>query len=169
MSDITIEGIAGRAGVLVGSVYDYFASKTALLVAVAESVMSETDAETARQLADCLRLPWREAVDRTVTATLRFLRDAPEYQNLLRTIRFTREFAEVTAVSNAQVADLMALHPAFHRAGISRDKALQICRTVVTAANALQDRALADEGFDFDTLVEETRRLVTGYLQTYLP
>ena len=69
-TDITIESIAERAGVAVGSVYSYFSSKTALLLAVAATVMDEADAETARQLAQCRNLPWREAVERTVEATL---------------------------------------------------------------------------------------------------
>ena len=102
-------------------------------------------------------------------ATLGILRDSPDYRNLLRTVRFTGEFAEVTAVSNERVAGMMALHPAFGRAGIPRAKALDICRTVITAGNALQDRALADDRLDFEALVEETTRLVTGYLGTYLP
>lgn len=168
-ADVTIEAIALRAGVPVGSVYQYFSSKAALLAAVAEEVMDESDAETARQLAECLGLPWREAVDRIVETAFGFFRDSPDYRNLLRTIRFTGEFAEVTAASNERVADFMSLHPGFARAGIARAKALEICRTVVTAANALQDRALADERLDFEALVEETRRLVRGYLGTYLP
>jgi hypothetical protein len=131
--------------------------------------MDETDAEFARQLAECRTLPWRDAVDRVIVATFGVLRDAPDYQKLLRTIRFTGEFAAMTAASNERVADLMALHPAFGRAGISRAKALEICRTLITAANALQDRALSGEQVDFDGLVEETQRLARGYLGTYLP
>ena len=168
-NDITIESIAERAGVAVGSVYSYFTSKTALLLAVAATVMDEADAETARQLGECRNLPWREAVERTVEATLGVLRDSPDYRQLLRTIRFTPEFAEVTTLSNDRVADLMSLHPAFGRAGIAHPKAVTICRTVMTAANALQDRALADEQLEFGELLEETKRLVTGYLGTYLP
>lgn len=169
VAEITIEGIAERADVPVGSVYQYFSSKNALLLAVAETVMDEADSETARQLAECRGLAWREAVDRTVSATVGFFGASPDYRTLLRTIRFTAEFAEVTAASNERVADLMSLHPAFGRAGISRAKALEICRTVVTAGNALQDRALVDERPDFEALVEETQRLVKGYLGTYLP
>jgi AcrR family transcriptional regulator len=168
-TDITIEDIAERAGVAVGSVYSYFSSKTALLLAVAATVMDEADSEAARQVAECLELPWRDAVSRTLDATLGVFRDASEYEKLLRTIRFTTEFAAVTAASNDRVADMLSLHPEFGRNGISRSKAVQICRTVVTAVNALQDRALSDEHLDFDETLEETKRLVTGYLGTYLP
>lgn len=169
VAEITIEAIADRAGVPVGSVYQYFSSKSALLAAVAETVMDEADSETARQLAECRGLPWREGVDRIVRTTLGVLRDSPDYRTLLRTIRFTGEFAEVTAASNERVADFMSIHPAFGRAGLSRARALEICRTAVTAVNALHDRALADEDIDFEALVEEIQRLVKGYLGTYLP
>jgi AcrR family transcriptional regulator len=168
-SDITIESIAERAGVAIGSVYSYFESKTALLVAVAAEMMEEADAVTAGQLAACRDLPWREAVERTVAATLGVLRDSADYRNMLRTIRFSPEFAEVTNLSNERVATLISLHPAFERAGIERARAVSIARTIVTAANALQDRALADEELDLAALLEETTRLATGYLGTYLP
>lgn len=166
--EITIEAIADRAAVPVGSLYQYFGSKTALLAAVAEMVMAEADAEMARQLADCLEVPWERAVDRVLDATFGFYRASPHYHRLLRTMRFTPEFAAITHASNERVADWMALHPGFARAGISRDHAILVCRTIVTAANALQDRILTDEALDFDAWLEETRRMVKGYLATYL-
>ncbi len=86
----------------------------------------------------------------------------------LLAIRFTPEFAAVSAASNDRMACLMALHPAFGRAGIRPAKALEICRTVMTATHALQEGALGGERVDWKGLVEETRRLVTGYLGTYL-
>ena len=119
-AEITIESIAERAGVGVGSVYSYFSSQTALLLAVAATVMDEADSEAARQFAACLELPWRDAVSRTLDATLGVFRDASEYEKLLRTIRFTPEFAAVTTASNDRVADMMAMHPEFDRNGTRR-------------------------------------------------
>lgn len=168
-SEITMEGIARRAGVPVGSLYQYFDNKTSLFAAVGASVMDDADALVARLLVECRSLPWREAVDRTADAVLGVLRRSPHYRRVLRAVRFTDEFAELTAASNERVADLMSLHPAFSRAGLGRAKALEICRTVIIAANALQDRVLADEILDRDAWVEETKRLVKGYLGTYLP
>jgi len=169
VADITIEGIAERAGVPVGSVYQYFSSKVALLAAVAETVMAEADAEFAHALLETRKLPWREVVDRVTEAHYAFLRDRPDYRGVLRSIRYTAEFGAVTAASNERVADLMALHPGFGRAGYSHDKARRICRTAITAVNALQDLALAEEDPEIEELIEETKRLAKGYLGTYLP
>lgn len=168
VSDITIEAIAARAEVPVGSLYQYYGGKNALLVEVAATVMDEADAIMARRLAECLTLPWREAVDQVLEASLGLLRDSAPYRRVLRSIRFTAEFAEVTAISNARVATLMSRHPAFAEAGIPPAKAREICSTTVTAVNALQDRVLADEGLDFDACLEETKRLVKGYLGSYV-
>lgn len=168
-SEITMEAIALRAGVPVGSLYHYFENKTALLTAVAAMVMDEADALVARELVTYTELPWREAVDRAADAVFGVLRDRPHYRKVLDTVRFTGEFHAVTAASNERVASWMSLHPAFARAGIGRDKALEICRIVVTACNALQDRALVDDGLLGEGWVEETKRLILGYLGHYLP
>ncbi|HEB89025.1 MAG TPA: TetR family transcriptional regulator [Deltaproteobacteria bacterium] len=168
VAEITMDAIAERAGVPVGSLYQFFGSKTALLVEVAAMVMSEADAAMARELSECLTLPWREAVDKILETSLGLLRDSPHYRQVLRSIRFTGEFAEVTEASNRRVADLMSIHPGFAQAGIPRNKALEICRTAVTAVNALQDRTLAEASPDFDSWLDETKRLVKGYLGTYV-
>ena len=87
--------------------------------------MDEADAETARRARRVPQPPVaRSRRHAPSTATLGVLRDSPEYRQLLRTIRFTPEFAEVTTLSNDRVADLMSLHPAFARAGIARAKAV---------------------------------------------
>jgi AcrR family transcriptional regulator len=168
-ADVTMEAIAERAQVPIGSLYQYFASKSALLAAVAETVMDEADAQTSRLLAEGRGLPWRDALDHIIRVTLEFLRASGDYRALLRGMRHTPEFAEVTQASNQRVADLMSLHPAFGRAGLTRARALEICLTAVTAVNALQDRAIADEAAEFEAAIVECQRLARGYVATYLP
>ena len=164
-----MEAIASRAGVPVGSLYHYFENKTALLAAVAGMVIDEADAELARQLGTFTQMPWREAVVAAADAVFGLYRDRPHYRKVLESVRYTREFQVLTAESNERVSTWLSLHPAFARAGIGRQKALEICRMLITACNALQDRAVSGDGSLGDDWVEETKRLVLGYLSHYLP
>ncbi len=169
VAEVTIEGIAKRAEVPVGSVYQYFDGKSALLVAVAASVMDEADAATAKQLVETYAMPWRDAVDTTIDTIFRYYRDRPHFGALLRTIRATGEFGYVSGDSNERMIELMSLHPAFARAGLDRDRTLLICRGVVTAVNAFQDEALAlEDDAEFDAWMGEACRLVKAYFETYL-
>lgn len=169
VQEITMEAIASRANVPVGSLYHYFENKTALLAAVAGRVMDEADAEIARQIGTFTDLPWREAVHNAADAVLGLYRDRPHYRKVLESVRTSGEFQALTAASNERVSDWMSLHPAFGRAGLTRAKSLEICRIVITACNALQDRALAEDNGLGDGWIEETKRLVEGYLSFYLP
>lgn len=165
---IRADAIAERAGVPVGSLYQYFDGKNALLAAVAEIIMAEADAALAQVLSSCLEVPWRDAVDRMLDATFDHYRDSPHYRSLLRSLRSTPEFNAVAEASNRRVEELLALHPGFARAGIPRDQVRVICRTLVTASNALQDRMLSEPRAEFEIWREEARRLVKGYLSVYL-
>ena len=164
VAEVTIDAIANRAGVPVGSVYQYFESKNALLVAVATLVMDEADADTVKRLREAYSMPWRDAIEHTLDSVFVFYRERPHYGTLLRTIRHTGEFGQVTEESNARMAELMSMHPEFANAGIDRDRARVICRTVVTAVNAIQDRMLASDDDDFEVWLAEAHRLAAGYI-----
>jgi len=169
IGDIRTDDIAERAGVPVGSIYHYFESKTTLLVAVAEMVVAEADAAVTSHLSTVMELPWEEAVDRLFEATFTFYRGSQSYRFVLASLRYTPEFARVTMESNERMANMMALHPAFVRAGIGRDRASDICHVAITAGNAVQDRILSDDSLDFDFWLEEMRQMIKNYLAGHLP
>ncbi len=168
-AEIRTDDIAKRAGVPVGSIYQYFDGKDGLLAAVAEMVIGEADAAVAAELASCLEIPWRDAVDRVADATFGFYDESRSYRRLVRTIRHTAAFAEITAISNDRVAEWIAMHPAFARAGIPRAEALDLCRVVTTIGNALQDRALVDEELDASRWGDHLRTVVKAFLAQHLP
>ena len=96
------------------------------------------------------------------------MREDFQYRVLLRSIRHTGEFGEITAASNRRVALLFAQHPGFERAGVDPEKALLICRVLVTAVNALQDHILVEDDLDVDAWRRETAVLMKRYLSAHV-
>ncbi|WP_199435197.1 TetR/AcrR family transcriptional regulator [Qaidamihabitans albus] len=81
IEDVTVEEIAGRAGVAVGSIYNHFGSKAGLHAAVVEGAL---DAD--RRFMDLAYTPDRDPVQRLYAAAeeyLRFYLENPEYFRML--------------------------------------------------------------------------------------
>jgi AcrR family transcriptional regulator len=94
---ITTAAIAETAGVPIGSVYQYFPNKLAVLAELARRVMEEVDLKTASLIAEDFGvLPWDQAIDRAIDATMEGFATQPGYLQLLLSIRPTpgrRSFA----------------------------------------------------------------------------
>ena len=68
---ITTAAIADKAGVPIGSVYQYFPNKLAVLAQLARRVMEEVDLKTASLIAEDFGvLPWDQAIDRAIDAAV---------------------------------------------------------------------------------------------------
>ncbi|MBW1831919.1 MAG: TetR/AcrR family transcriptional regulator, partial [Deltaproteobacteria bacterium] len=98
---ITTAAIAEQAGVPIGSVYQYFPNKLAVLAELARRVMEQVDATTASLMAEDFGvLPWDQAIDRAIDATIQGYAGQPGYLRLLLSIRPTPEFRLITDESN---------------------------------------------------------------------
>jgi AcrR family transcriptional regulator len=165
---VTTGAIAERAGVPIGSVYQYFPNKLAVLAELARRAMEEVDAETLRAFSEGAETGWREGIDRAVDATLAAFRRQPGYATLLRAICPTPEFREVTSASNARVAAMLAAHPSF-QGRLPQEHLEVVARAAIEAANALQDWALSTESPEQSAkIVGEMKRLLISYLAQYL-
>ena len=166
---LTTAAIAERAKVPIGSVYQYFPNKLAILAELARAVMEEVDAKTAELVnTDFGVLPWDVAIDRGVDLTMRGYLEQPGYVQLLRGIRPTPEFRAITDASNARVAEIFAAHPTLREA-IEPERIELVTRAAVQAANALQDWALAADDSSFiEQVIEEMKTLLKGYLSMYI-
>ena len=127
---ITTAAIAEEAGVPIGSVYQYFPNKLAVLAELARRVMEQVDLKTASLIAEDFGvLPWDQAIDRAIDATIQGYAEQPGYLQLLLSIRPTPEFRLITDESNERVAAMLARHPAL-RAVIPADRIqAELCRT----------------------------------------
>ena len=166
---ITTAAIAEEAGVPIGSVYQYFPNKLAVLAELARRVMEQVDTKTASLITEDFGvLPWDQAIDRAIDATMQGYAEQPGYLQLLLSIRPTPEFRLITDESNARVAALLALHPAL-QAVIPADRIELVTRSAIQAANSLQDWALSADDLDLATrIIGEMKTLLKGYLSVYM-
>ncbi len=166
---ITTAAIAETASVPIGSVYQYFPNTLAVLAELARRVMEKVDSTTASLIAEDFGvLPWDQAIDRAVDATIEGYAQQPGYVQLLLSIRPTPEFREITDESNDRVAAMLAFHPAL-QAVIPADRIQLVTRAAIKAVNALQDWALSTNDPKHATrIVEEMKTLLKGYLAVYM-
>jgi AcrR family transcriptional regulator len=166
---ITTAAIAEEAGVPIGSVYQYFPNKLAVLAELARRVMEQVDLKTASLIAEDFGvLPWDQAIDRAIDATIQGYAEQPGYLQLLLSIRPTPEFRLITDESNERVAAVLARHPAL-RAVIPADRIELVTRAAIQAANALQDWALSADDPDLtNRIIREMKTLLKGYLAVYM-
>lgn len=166
---ITTAAIADKAGVPIGSVYQYFPNKLSVLAQLARRVMEEVDSKTASLIAEDFGvLAWDAAIDRAIDATMQGYAEQPGYIQLLLSIRPTPEFGAITDESNERVAAMLALHPAL-RAVIPPDRIELVTRSAIRAVNSLQDWALSvDDPETANEIIGEMKTLLKGYLAVYM-
>lgn len=166
---ITTAAIAEQAGVPIGSVYQYFPNKLSVLAQLARRVMEQVDLKTAGLIAEDFGvLPWDQAIDRAIDATMQGYSGQPGYVQLLLSIRPTPEFGAITDESNERVATLLSMHPALQEV-IPADRIQLVMRAAIKAANALQDWALAeDDPESANEIIAEMKTLLKGYLTVYM-
>ena len=166
---ITTAAIAETAGVPIGSVYQYFPNKLAVLAELARRVMEQVDLKTASLIAEDFGiLPWDQAIDRAIDATMEGFAEQPGYLQLLLSIRPTPEFRAITDESNERVAAMLAFHPAL-QAVIPPERIQLVTRAAIQAVNSLQDWALSQDDPDLtNQIIAEMKTLLKGYLSIYM-
>jgi hypothetical protein len=140
-----------------------------VLAELARRVMESVDLKTASLIAEDFGvLPWDQAINRAIDATMQGYAEQPGYVQLLLSIRPTPEFGAITDESNERVAAMLALHPAL-QAVIPADRIELVTRAAIRAVNALQDWALSVDDPDLaNQIIAEMKTLLKGYLSVYM-
>ena len=158
--------IAEKAGVSVGSLYQYFPSKEALVAAVMERHQQEVMQVARGTLAEVAALPMEQAVRKLVVAAIRGHRIDPKLHRVL-----TEQIPRTAMREN--IDEGYALFRAFLEDHRDELRALDLglaAFVCVTSIEALTHTAVLhhSESFsdeDFEALVDEATRLVVRYLQ----
>jgi AcrR family transcriptional regulator len=162
--------IAEVAGVSVGSLYQYFPGKEALVAAVIDRHNQDIMQVVHRALAEVAAQPIETAVRRLVAVAIEAHRIDPKLHRVLaEQIPRTGRLANVEAF-NRDISALFRAYLERHRdeiRAIDLGLAAFVCVTSIEAlahtAVLHRSEKLSDEMVG--TLVEETTRLVVGYLQ----
>ncbi|MFK4507093.1 TetR/AcrR family transcriptional regulator [Bradyrhizobium daqingense] len=162
--------IAEIAGVSVGSLYQYFPSKEALVAAVIDRHNDEIMTVVRAAFAEVADMPIEKAVRRLVTVAIEAHHIDPDLHRVLaEQIPRIGQLKDVEA-SNREVHALVRAYLESHRKEMRRidpDLAAFICvsaieavahNTVLNGAEMLSEKTVR-------TLVDETTRMVVGYLR----
>ena len=162
--------IAEIAGVSVGSLYQYFPSKEALVAAVIERHNEEIMGIVRAALGEVADLPIDKAVRKLVTVAIEAHRVNPKLHRVLaEQIPRTGQLAEVEAF-NREVHTLVRSYLESRRKEMRKvdlDVATFICVSAIEAVahnTVLHGAEMLSEKM-VKVLVDETTRLVVGYLR----
>jgi len=160
--------IAEMAGVSIGSLYQYFPSKEALVAAVIERHHQEVMQAVRKELAEVMTQPIELAVRKLVGVAIEAHRVDPKLHRVLaEQIPRVGKLEKQEAFARENTA-LFRGYLEQHRDEIcvtDLDLASFVCVTTVEALthNAVLHHQLSDEAMD--TLTEEAARLIVGYLK----
>lgn len=161
--------IADVAGVSVGSLYQYFPGKEALVVAVIDRHNRETMKIVRRALVEIVSLPMEQAVRRLVTVAVHAHRVDPKLHRVLsEQIPRVGKLEQVESFNR----EYFALFKSFlERHGdeirtVDLGLAAFVCVTSIEALthNAVLHHSKTLSDAAMDALVDEATRLVVGYL-----
>jgi AcrR family transcriptional regulator len=162
--------IAEVAGVSVGSLYQYFPNKEALVAAVIDRHQQKIMQTVRGELADTLNQPLQQAVRMLVAAAVKAHRVDPRLHRVL-----AEQIPRVGKLENVETfsRDNFALFRNYldaHRDELRVDDlelASFICVTSIEALthNAVLHHAKTLSGEAMETLIDEGTRLVVGYLK----
>ncbi len=163
---LTTNEVASAAGVSIGSLYQYFPNKEALVAALAEKHIEEMSAALVGEIARVAQLPMPQAARAVIELTIRAHAQEPELHQVLteqvpRVGRLTR-LRELETISHRVVTELLKARQ--HELAIQDPElsAFILC----VAIEAIVHRAVlfAPERLKDPTLVDEATALVTRYL-----
>jgi AcrR family transcriptional regulator len=162
--------IAALAGVSVGSLYQYFPSKEALVAAVIERHQQEIMQMVRRELAGVLAEPVDKAVRKLVTVAVKAHRVDPRLHRVLAEQIPRVGELEKLETFNRENFTLFSTYLERHRDELRIDDVGLASYVCVTTIEALTHNAvlhysavLTDEMME--ALIDEAARLVTGYLK----
>jgi AcrR family transcriptional regulator len=170
-SATTTNAIATRAKVPIGSLYQFFPDKAAILQALA---LRYGEMLHQRFLAldpdEMIKLSLADYADRIIDATDQFFTDRPGYHAIFMQVQGTMpELDAIEAAADAQLIEDLATSLSQRYGELDSADYEAIAFVLVKAIGTLLWLSLSQEQTFRQRLVAETKRLTLSYLQGYFP
>jgi AcrR family transcriptional regulator len=168
---VTTNAIAQSAKVPIGSLYQFFPDKEAIVQALAMRYTEQLHQRFAElDSADLTNLPLSVYVDRMIDATDRFFTDYPGYHAIFIQVQgIVPELAEIEDAADAKLIQDLATSLSQYDSGVDSMDYEAIAFVLVKAIGTLLWLSLSQEQSFRQRLVTETKRFTLSYLQGYFP
>jgi AcrR family transcriptional regulator len=162
-----VNQVAALAGVSIGSLYQYYPSKLALIGGVAERLAQSMTSALRAGIEPIERLPLQEAVVALVQRAFASYRLRPRLRRIIRT-----EVPEVvphfdTPDFDSALAELIATHLETHRQQIHSERTRVAVIVLMLSVAAVAERAAQSSEAEYEGYMEETTAMVQRYLLRY--
>ncbi|PSR18918.1 TetR family transcriptional regulator [filamentous cyanobacterium CCP3] len=165
----TTSAIAKRAKVAIGSLYQFFPDKAAILQGLAlrySDLLYQRLSEPAPET--LAALPLADYVDLIIDTTDQFFTDYPGYYAIFMPLQGTMpELQKIEAAADAQLIQDMATELSLRGVGLDAADYEAMAFVLVKAIGTLLWLALGQEKPFRQRLMAETKRLTLQYLQSY--
>ncbi len=170
-SAATTNAIAARAKVPIGSLYQFFPDKEAIVQALAMQYMEQLHQRfVALDAADMTDLPLSNYVAQIIDATDQFFTDYPGYHAIFIQVQgIVPELAEIEDAADAQLIQNFATSLSQYYSGLDSTDYEAISFVLVKAIGTLLWLSLSQEKSFRQRLVTETKRFTLSYLESYFP
>ncbi len=169
-STTTTNAIAARAKVPIGSLYQFFPDKGAIVQALARRYGELLHQRfIALHTAETISLPLADYVEQVINATEQFFSDYPGYYAIFMQVQTTLpELEAIESAADAQLIQDWAIILSESYPGLQPVDYQAIAFTLVQAIGTLLWLSLSQNQIFRQRLVAETKRLMLSYLQSYL-
>jgi len=169
LSQLTTSRIAARAGVPVGSIYQYFKDRDEILLALGKKVLNDEDEKFTQAFQEITpHAHWKEAISGLLAAFQKIVREDDTHYRLDVALSDNPSWQQANLLSEKRIVELLASYPLFREKGLSEQEISSIAQTLVITVSAVVFRSKSRYWKeDADHLVEESRKMVTAYLETF--
>lgn len=166
----TTNAIAAQAQVPIGSLYQFFPDKAAILQALAlryaELLHQELVLMTENE---AVALPLGDYVNQLIDTTVRFFTDNPSYYAIFMEVQGTvRELEEIDEATDAKLIQDLASSLASRDPSLDPGDCEVIAFVLVKAIGTLLWLSLSQEPQYQKRLIAETKRMTLSYLKSYV-